>query len=94
MSQPAAISEEVRRFLDREPVGVVATLRPDGTARQSVTYYVRDGGRIFISTESKRAKAPRRGTFGLGLVVPGWARPAFPFRDSRGVGTNIAQRDR
>jgi PPOX class probable F420-dependent enzyme len=78
MSQPAAVSEEVRRFLDREPVGVVATLRPDGTARQSVTYYVRDGGRIFISTESKRAKARDVERSGwASLCVVGHA-PPFP----------------
>jgi PPOX class probable F420-dependent enzyme len=78
MSQSASVSEEVGRFLDREPVGVVSTLRADGTARQSVTYFVRDGGRIFISTESKRAKARDVERSGwASLCVVGHARP-FP----------------
>jgi PPOX class probable F420-dependent enzyme len=78
MSQSAALSEEVGRFLDREPVGVVSTPRPDGRARQSVTYFVRDGGRIFISTESTRAKARDVERSGwASLCVVGHARP-FP----------------
>jgi len=78
MSQSASISAEVGRFLDHEPVGVVSTLRPDGTPRQSVTYFIRDGGRIFISTESKRAKARDVERSGwASLCVVGHA-PPFP----------------
>ncbi len=53
----AALSDNVRAFLAGHPVGVLATERPDGTARQSVVYHVLDGDRVLISTESKRAKA-------------------------------------
>lgn len=78
MSQSASVSAEVGCFLDLEPVGVVSTLRPDGTARQSVTYFVHDDGRIFISTESKRAKARDVERSGwASLCVVGHARP-FP----------------
>jgi PPOX class probable F420-dependent enzyme len=78
MSQSASFSEEVRRFLDIEPVGVVSTLRPDGTPRQSVIYFIRDGARILISTESKRAKARDVERCGrASLCVVGHARP-FP----------------
>jgi PPOX class probable F420-dependent enzyme len=52
-----ALTENVRAFLDAQPVGVLATQRPDGSVRQSVVYHVRDGDRLLISTESKRAKA-------------------------------------
>ena len=53
----AALTDNVRAFLAEHPVGVLATERPDGTARQSVVYHVVDGDRVLISTESKRAKA-------------------------------------
>lgn len=52
-----ALTDNVRAFLDAQPVGVLATQRPDGSVRQSVVYHVRDGDRLLISTESKRAKA-------------------------------------
>lgn len=44
-------------FLDANRIGVLATAASDGRPRQSVVYYVRDGERILISTESKRLKA-------------------------------------
>ncbi len=51
------LTDAIRSFLDDQPVGVLATARPDGSARQSLVYHVRDGDRLLISTESKRAKA-------------------------------------
>lgn len=51
------LTDNVRAFLDAQPVGVLATRRPYGAVRQSVVYHVRDGDRLLISTESKRAKA-------------------------------------
>jgi PPOX class probable F420-dependent enzyme len=57
MSQSKSLSPEVRRFLEGAQVGVVSTIRPDGKARQSVTYFLLRDDRILISTESKRAKA-------------------------------------
>ncbi|MBK9180223.1 MAG: pyridoxamine 5'-phosphate oxidase family protein [Acidimicrobiales bacterium] len=51
------LSGPVRSFLAEQPVGVLATVRPDGSVRQSVVYHVLDGDRILISTESKRAKS-------------------------------------
>ena len=70
--------ERVRDFLTAHPQGVVGTTRPDGTVRQSVTYFVLDGDKIQISTESKRAKA--RDVMRTGrasLCVLGAAKP-FP----------------
>ncbi|MEY9857785.1 acetoacetyl-CoA synthetase [Catenulispora sp. GAS73] len=46
-----------RRFLARQTVGVLGTVRPDGGARQSTVYFVLDGDRLLISTEADRAKA-------------------------------------
>jgi PPOX class probable F420-dependent enzyme len=51
------LTDELRAFLDGHRVGVLATQSPDGHPRQSVVYYVRDGERLLISTESKRLKA-------------------------------------
>jgi PPOX class probable F420-dependent enzyme len=51
------LSGELREFLDAHPVGVLATAAPDGRARQSLLYYVRDGDRILMSTLAERHKA-------------------------------------
>jgi PPOX class probable F420-dependent enzyme len=51
------IPPAVRAFVSRQPVGVLATYRKDGTARQGVVYHLLDGDRILISTEGKRFKA-------------------------------------
>ncbi|MCE7884130.1 MAG: hypothetical protein DYH08_09770 [Actinobacteria bacterium ATB1] len=51
------IPDDVGRFIDASPVGVIATIRPDGSLRQSLTFHLREGDTILISTESKRGKA-------------------------------------
>jgi PPOX class probable F420-dependent enzyme len=51
------ITPDVRSLLEAVPVGVVATLRPDGRARQTTVYFVLDGDTVWISTEAGRAKA-------------------------------------
>ena len=51
------LTDTLRDFLDAYRVGVLATVGSDGNPRQSVVYYVRDGDRLLISTESKRLKA-------------------------------------
>jgi PPOX class probable F420-dependent enzyme len=51
------MDEAVERFLDEVPVGTLATARAEGGIRQSVVYFVRDGDRLLVSTESKRGKA-------------------------------------
>jgi PPOX class probable F420-dependent enzyme len=53
----SGLTDAIRSFLDREPVGVLATTRADGSVRQSVVYHVVDQERVLISTESKRGKA-------------------------------------
>ena len=50
------LTDNVRNFLVEQPVGVLATTRPDGEVRQSVVYHVLDGDRLLISTEATRAK--------------------------------------
>jgi len=56
----------IREFLTAARLGVVCTIRPGGRPRQSVTYYILDGDRVFISTESKRGKA-------RDVIRDGWA---------------------
>ena len=52
-----ALSPQLIDFLDAHRVGVLATVDEGDMPRQSVVYYVRDGQRLLISTESKRLKA-------------------------------------
>jgi PPOX class probable F420-dependent enzyme len=52
-----ALTEELRDFLDTNPVGVLATLSEDGKARQSLVYFIRDGERLLVSTLAGRRKA-------------------------------------
>jgi PPOX class probable F420-dependent enzyme len=51
------ITPELRRFLDANRVGVLATTAASGKPRQSLVYYVRDGDRLFVSTLADRLKA-------------------------------------
>lgn len=72
------IDPEIAAFLDDVPVGVLATVRRDGQPRLSTVYFVRDGERILISTESKRGKAQDvERVERASLCVQGVARP-FP----------------
>lgn len=52
-----ALTAELREFLHTHPVGMLATIARDGTARQSLVYFARDGERLLISTLSDRLKA-------------------------------------
>ena len=72
-----SLEPRVRSLLETVPVGVVATQRRDGRARQSTVYFVLDGDTIWISTEAARAKA-------LDVGRTGWASlcvvsPAAPY---------------
>ena len=70
------LTEALRAFLDREPVGVLATLGENGRARQSLVYFVRDGDRLLISTLTDRHKARDvRRTGWASLCVMGHERP-------------------
>ena len=51
------LTEGLRAFLDREPVGVLATEGANGRAHQSLVYFARDGERLLISTLADRLKA-------------------------------------
>jgi PPOX class probable F420-dependent enzyme len=53
----SGLTDELQEFLDVHRVGVLATVASSGRPRQSVVYYVRDGERLLISTESRRLKA-------------------------------------
>ena len=71
------LEPRVRSLLETVPVGVVATQRRDGRARQSTVYFVLDGDTIWISTEAARAKA-------VDVDRTGWASlcavgPAAPY---------------
>jgi PPOX class probable F420-dependent enzyme len=48
---------DIREFLDAHRVGALATTAPDGTPRQSIVYYAREGDTLLVSTLTDRAKA-------------------------------------
>ena len=51
------LNDELRAFLDANPVGVLATLAADGRPRQSLVYFARESERILVSTLADRLKA-------------------------------------
>lgn len=52
-----ALSEQLREFLDANPVGVLATPASDRKPRQSLVYFARERDRLLISTLADRLKA-------------------------------------
>jgi len=73
-----ALTHELREFLDSNPVCVLATLAPDGKARQSLVHYSREGDRLLISTLDDRFKArDNRRTRWASLCVMGH-QPPYP----------------
>jgi PPOX class probable F420-dependent enzyme len=67
------LEPRVRSLLETVPVGVVATQRRDGRARQTTVYFVLDGDTVWISTEAARGKAidvDRTGWASLCVVSP------------------------
>ncbi len=71
-----ALSQELREFLDLNPVGVLATLASDGKPRQSLVYFAREGDRLLLSTLTDRLKArDTRRSGWASLCVMGHERP-------------------
>ena len=62
----AALSAELRAFLDANRVGVLATRGKSGLPRQSLVYFAREGERIVITTLASRLKV-------LDVERTGWA---------------------
>ncbi|MBM3673946.1 MAG: hypothetical protein FJW88_03160 [Actinobacteria bacterium] len=74
MTEP--LPANVRAFVEAQPVGILATTRPDGSIRQSLVYHVLDGDRIEISTLGSRAKARDVARIGrASYCVPAHERP-------------------
>jgi PPOX class probable F420-dependent enzyme len=70
------LTPELREFLDAHVVGVLATAGGDGSPRQSLVYFVREGDRLLISTLRDRLKARDVGRTGrASLCVMGHERP-------------------
>ena len=75
-----ALTDELRAFLDREPVGVLATVAADGSPRQSLVYFARDGNQLLISTLADRLKSrdvPRTGAASQAAPSPWRPTPAM-----------------
>ncbi|MFJ2598592.1 PPOX class F420-dependent oxidoreductase [Streptomyces erythrochromogenes] len=54
---PAALSDDLKRIIDDSPMfATVATIQPDGSPQLSVTWLMRDGDALLISTTEGRRK--------------------------------------
>ncbi len=92
------LTPALREFLDAQVVGVLATEAAGGHPRQSVVYYVRDGGRLLISSVAGRAKVrdvERSGWASLCVMAPQHPFPSATFSGSaevqtRGIGPATA----
>jgi PPOX class probable F420-dependent enzyme len=86
------LSDELHAFLDANPVGVLATLAPDGRPRQSLVYFARDADRLLISTLAERLKARDTGRTGwASLCVMGHA-PPYPSATFAGSAQILTER--
>lgn len=74
----SVIDGVVREFLEAQPIAVMGTLRPDGRLRQSVIYFLLDGDRLLVSTESRRAKARDVERSGWASICVSGHAPPFP----------------
>ena len=72
------LGENVRRLLDEQVLGVLATRSAAGRVHQSAVYFLRDADELLISTEGQRRKARDVEEAGwASLCVIGHERP-FP----------------
>ena len=72
------LTDDLRAFLDACRVGVLATLSPEGSPRQSLVYFAREGERLLLSTLADRLKAKDiRRTGRASLCVMGHS-PPYP----------------
>jgi PPOX class probable F420-dependent enzyme len=65
--------------VDRIAAGVLATTKRDGTPRLSTVYFVRDGDRVLVSTESKRGKARDVARTGRAAICVQGPEKPFPY---------------
>jgi PPOX class probable F420-dependent enzyme len=80
-----ALSEELREFLDSNPVGVLATLASDGKPRQSLVYFAREEDRLLISTLIDRLKARDARRIGWASLCVMGHEPPYPSATLSGV---------
>ncbi len=72
------LSDQLRALLDANTVGVLATVAPDGTPRQSLVYFARDDERLLISTLTNRLKARDAKRTGWASLCVMGHEPPFP----------------
>ncbi len=86
-----ALSEELREFLDSNPVGVLAPLASDGKPRQSLVYFAREGDRLLISTLTDRLKARDTRRSGWASLCVMGHEPPFPSATFSGTADIITE---
>ncbi len=80
-----ALSQELREFLDSNPVGVLATLASDGKPRQSLVYFAREEDRLLISTLADRLKARDTRRSGWASLCVAGHEPPYPSATFSGI---------
>ncbi len=86
-----ALSEELREFLDSNPVGVLATLASDGKPRQSLVFFAREGDRLLISTLTDRLKARETRRSGWASLCVMGHEPPYPSATFSGTAEILTQ---
>jgi PPOX class probable F420-dependent enzyme len=72
------LSQDLREFLDRHTVGVLATPSSEGRPRQSLVCFARDGDRLLISTLADRLKARDVAQSGWASICVMGHEPPYP----------------
>ena len=85
------LSDELREFLDGNPVGVLATPSSDGKPRQSLVYFARDGDRLLISTLADRLKAREARRSGWASLCVMGHQPPYPSATFSGAAEILTQ---
>jgi PPOX class probable F420-dependent enzyme len=85
------LTAELNEFLDRHPVGVLATPAPDGRPRQSLVYFARDGDRLLISTLADRLKARDVRRDGWASLCVMGHEPPYPSATFSGAATILTE---
>jgi len=86
-----ALSEELREFLDSNPVGVLATLASDGKPRQSLVYFAVEGDRLTISTLADRLKVRDTRRSGWASLCVMGHEPPYPSATFSGTAEILTQ---
>jgi PPOX class probable F420-dependent enzyme len=85
------LSDELREFLDGNPVGVLAMPASDGKPRQSLVYFAREEDRLLVSTLTDRLKAREARRSGWASLCVMGHEPPYPSATFSGAAEILTQ---